>query len=310
MPLLEYLRWIAFTIFLLSSKTAISASFTDSLGNTIELAAPPQRIVTLAYAFTDALAAIDMTPVGIADDHDPQNLHPSVRRQLQHWVSVGTRTAPDLEQIAALKPDLIIGDVNRHQASYATLSQIAPTVMLPSRGETYEENLAVAAQIGTLVGEEARMTARLQQHTEFMQQMALQLTPFNSQRILFAIALESGIYAYSDSAYPGGVLKAVGLQVPESVGADHRALQQLSLNEMTRINPDILLSGDMGETNVLQQWQQDPIWANLNAVKQARIYTVDGNYWAHCRGMLASESMADTLLNTLSAPALMTTSVQ
>lgn len=54
------------------------------------------------------------------------------------------RSQPSLEAIAVLKPDLIIADAERHRAIYQDLQRIAPTLLLKSRGETYQENLESA----------------------------------------------------------------------------------------------------------------------------------------------------------------------
>lgn len=299
MSLLGYLRWMTFSLFLFTSPTAFSTTITDSLGNPFTQDTPPQRIITLEYAFADALAAIDISPVGIADDNDPLNLHPAVLAKLEGWVSVGERATPDLEQIAALKPDLIIADVNRHQAMYTALSQIAPTVLLASRGETYQENLDVALKIGDIAGHPELMQARLLQHKNTMQGAADALSRFHGHSVLFAVASENGLYAYSGAAYPGGVLKALKLTVPEKVGEEDRALRQLTFDDIASMDPDILLSGNMAPDSILAQWQQQPAWQSLKAVSSGQLIGVDGNHWANCRGMLASEAMADNLQQAL-----------
>ncbi len=68
----------------------------------------------LELSFADALAAVDVSPIGIADDNDAKRILPEVRAHLKPWQSVGTRAQPSLEAIAALKPDLIIADSSRH----------------------------------------------------------------------------------------------------------------------------------------------------------------------------------------------------
>ncbi len=40
----------------------------------------PQRIVVLELSFADALAAVDLSPVGIADDNDPRAFCPRSAR--------------------------------------------------------------------------------------------------------------------------------------------------------------------------------------------------------------------------------------
>ncbi|MEI8597484.1 ABC transporter substrate-binding protein [Vibrio sp. M60_M31a] len=75
-----------------------------------------------------------MSPVGVADDKDPTRIIPQVRDLIEPWTSVGMRSQPNLEVIAQLKPDLIIADSYRHKISLHDLSQIAPTILLKSRG--------------------------------------------------------------------------------------------------------------------------------------------------------------------------------
>lgn len=92
---------------------AFAATVQDEHG-TFTLEKTPQRIVVLELSFADALAAVDVIPIGIADDNDAKRILPEVRAHLKPWQSVGTRAQPSLEAIAALKPDLIIADSSRH----------------------------------------------------------------------------------------------------------------------------------------------------------------------------------------------------
>jgi iron complex transport system substrate-binding protein len=128
---------------LLVLSQAFAATVQDEHG-TFTLDKVPQRIVVLELSFADALAAVDVSPVGIADDNDAKRILPEVRAHLQPWQSVGTRAQPSLEAISALKPDLIIADSSRHSGIYPALQQIAPVLLLKSRNETYAENLQSA----------------------------------------------------------------------------------------------------------------------------------------------------------------------
>ncbi|MQH48886.1 ABC transporter substrate-binding protein, partial [Escherichia coli] len=92
----------------------------------------PKRVVVLEYSFADYLAALDMKPVGIADDGSTKNITKSVRDKIGAYESVGSRPQPNMEVISKLKPDLIIADVSRHKKIKSELSKIAPTIMLVS----------------------------------------------------------------------------------------------------------------------------------------------------------------------------------
>ncbi|HAJ5127707.1 TPA: Fe(3+) dicitrate ABC transporter substrate-binding protein FecB, partial [Escherichia coli] len=172
----------------------------------------PQRIVVLELSFADALAAVDVSPIGIADDNDAKRILPEVRAHLKPWQSVGTRAQPSLEAIAALKPDLIIADSSRHAGVYIALQQIAPVLLLKSRNETYAENLQSAAIIGEMVGKKREMQARLEQHKERMAQWASQLP--KGTRVAFGTSREQQFNLHTQETWTGSVLASLGLNVP------------------------------------------------------------------------------------------------
>ncbi|MBY7973165.1 ABC transporter substrate-binding protein [Vibrio fluvialis] len=272
---------------------ASAVTVTDSHGE-FTLNKVPQRIVALEFSFVDALAAVDVSPVGIADDNDPSRLLPAVSAKLGQWQSVGTRSQPSLEVIASLKPDLIIADVDRHSAVYRDLSKIAPTLLLPSRRETYEDNLKSAAIIGKVIGKEAEMQQRLAQHHQLMAHYAAQLSGLNNQTVQFGVARENGFYAHSVESYAGGVIHALGLAAPTGL-RNENASRQISLEQLLALNPNYLVVGDYTEQSIVSRWQKQPLWNVLNAVRAKQVLHVDGNMWARCRGILAAEYMAADL---------------
>ncbi|ENI4484492.1 ABC transporter substrate-binding protein [Vibrio fluvialis] len=273
---------------------AAAVTVTDSHGE-FTLNQVPQRIVALEFSFVDALAAVDVSPVGIADDNDPSRLLPAVSAKLGQWQSVGTRSQPSLEVIASLKPDLIIADVDRHSAVYRDLSKIAPTLLLPSRRETYEDNLKSAAIIGKVIGKEAEMQQRLAQHHQLMDHYAAQLSGLNNQTVQFGVARENDFYAHSAESYAGGVIHALGLAAPTGL-KNENASRQISLEQLLALNPNYLVVGDYTEKSIVSRWQKQPLWNVLSAVRAKQVLHVDGNMWARCRGILAAEYMAADLV--------------
>ena len=131
-----------------------------------EIDTTPQRVVVLEFSFVDALAAVGVSPVGVADDNDASRVIPAVRKLINPWKSVGMRAQPSLEAIAVLKPDLIIADAERHRTVLKDLQRIAPTLLLKSRGETYQENLESARKIGAALNQHSAMEQRIERHTK------------------------------------------------------------------------------------------------------------------------------------------------
>lgn len=277
----------------LMSFSALSQarSVQDEQG-TFELEAIPQRIVVLEFSFVDALAAVDVSPVGVADDNDAIRVIPAVRAKIEPWQSVGMRSQPSLEAIAVLKPDLIIADAERHRAIYQDLQRIAPTLLLKSRGETYQENLESAQKIGVAIGKQAQMTQRIELHkqtmAEFKQHFATQET------IQFGVVSDKGMWLHSPVSYAGGVLSTLGIQSPLAP-SEQNAYIPTSFELLLKTNPDWLLVGLYSQPNIVDEWRKNPLFKLLTAAKKRQLVEVSPELWSLNRGMLAAEEIARNL---------------
>ena len=281
-----------FTGLLLVTSHAFAVTVQDEHG-TFTLDKTPQRIVVLELSFADALAAIDVSPVGIADDNDASRILPEVRAHLKPWESVGTRAQPSLEAISALKPDLIIADSSRHSGIYSALQQIAPVLLLKSRNETYNDNVRSAAIIGDVVGRHAQMDSRLKQHQQKMAQWASQLP--EGSLVVFGTSREQQFNLHSQDTYTGSVLASLGLNVPAPIGG--ASMPSIGLEQLLAINPSWLLVAHYRQESIVKRWEQDPLWQMLTAAQKQQVASVDSNAWARMRGIFAAERIASDTVN-------------
>jgi iron complex transport system substrate-binding protein len=110
------------------------------------LPARPLRIVVLEFMFAEDLAALGITPVGMADrEYYPVWIGYDDAR-LASVPDIGTRQEPSLEAIAAAKPDLILGVGLRHTPIFAALERIAPSVLF-KYGPNFTEDGARVTQL-------------------------------------------------------------------------------------------------------------------------------------------------------------------
>jgi iron complex transport system substrate-binding protein len=144
--------------------------------------APPTRVVAMGWGDAETALALGVQPVGAADwlDFGGEGVGPwAAGRYTAPPEIIGT-LEPSYEQVAALRPDLILdtkssGDGQR----YDLLSRIAPTIALPPGADNYKTTLAdqvtmVAAALGVpergteLVADvEGRFAAAAAAHPEF-----------------------------------------------------------------------------------------------------------------------------------------------
>ena len=262
----------------------------------------PKRIVVLEYSFLGDALALDLTPVGIADDNKPDSIIAEFSKQLSDYTSVGSRYQPSLEAIADLKPDLIIADDERHTVIADELNRIAPSVVLKSRGESYVENIQTAQLVGHIVHQDQKMSQVINTHLKKMADLKSQLaiTPLANHSVQFAIISDKGMWLHGPSSYAGSLLNHLNIKspIPEQTSEAYIAT---SLEQLLAANPDWLLIGRYNEHTIYDEWKSSPLFNQLTAVKKNQVIEVDPNYWALNRSMQSAEYMTAELLKIASS---------
>src|SRR5690606_34816758 len=137
-----------------TSENSTKVEISHVLGTTT-IEGKPQRIVTLFQGATDTLVQFKVTPVGVVESWSQQPMYDYLKDNLKDVAYVGLETQPNLEEISALKPDLIIATQVRHEEIYEQFSQIAPTVVTSILYDFRE----TANIIGQAIGDEDTATA-------------------------------------------------------------------------------------------------------------------------------------------------------
>ena len=273
---------------LMVSTFASAVTVKDAKGE-FTLDKTPSRVVVLEYSFVDALAQVGVSPVGVADDNKIDRILPQVREKIAAWQSVGTRSQPSLEVIASLKPDLIIADPSRHTAVFEELKKIAPTVMFDSRHESYQENLETAQKIGDLVGKSAEMKAKINEHNDYIANIAKNLG-VQGKKASFGTSREDKFNIQNDNGYVGSFLTTLGF-APTKLNSD-QAFVEINLEQLVMEKPEYLFIAHYRDESIARKWEAEPLWKAIPAVKANHVYSVDADMWARGRGLEASKIMA------------------
>ena len=273
---------------LMVSAFASAVTVKDAKGE-FTLDKTPSRVVALEYSFVDALAQVGVSPVGVADDNKVDRILPQVREKIAAWQSVGTRSQPSLEVIASLKPDLIIADPSRHTAVFEELKKIAPTVMFDSRHESYQENLETAQKIGDLVGKSAEMKAKINEHNDYIANIAKNLG-VQGKKASFGTSREDKFNIQNDNGYVGSFLTTLGF-APTKLNSD-QAFVEINLEQLVMEKPEYLFIAHYRDESIARKWEVEPLWKAIPAVKANHVYSVDSDMWARGRGLEASKIMA------------------
>lgn len=144
---INLLGLILLTSTLLCSFYTRAYSVTDSRG-IVEFNSPPQRVVVLDWDLLEQLLTLEVTPIGATELESYQQwvVDPVVPSSVKE---VGTRAEPNLEQIAALKPDVIIAS-SAQEDLLPLLEKIAPVVYLSNFARQDDSGLVAIAHFKTL----------------------------------------------------------------------------------------------------------------------------------------------------------------
>ncbi|KAB2491569.1 ABC transporter substrate-binding protein [Priestia endophytica] len=269
-----------------SSSKEETRTVQHELGKT-EITGTPKRVVTLELSFVDSLNALGVEPVGIADDNKKDMIEKLVDKKMD-YTSVGTREQPNLEVISSLQPDLIIADAQRHKAIYKELQQIAPTVVLKSRESTYEENLDAFTTIAKAMNKEEQGKKRLEEHKQTMKDLKEKLADNEKATVLPAVVRDTSFQAHTSSSYDGQLLEQIGFKNPIDT---KDAYAQMNLEQLSKIDPDILILANNEGKLLTDEWKDNPLWKDLKAVKNNQVYNVDRDLWTRFRGIISAENI-------------------
>jgi iron complex transport system substrate-binding protein len=253
-------------------------SITHVMGETC-VPIEPQRVITLGVL--GHVLPLDVEPVGAIEWGGEMGQFPDyLQPHTEEIVYLGQGGQPNLERIAQLKPDLILG-TEADREIYHHLSQIAPTVLIAGRSTgAWKEQLY---QVGVILGKTEqvdRVLAEYQQRVEWLQQQ-LGTDRLASLVISFVRVDPSQLQIPQQQLFASTIFQDVGLSRPPSQNKDG-FYETVSLEKLPEIDGDVILvmAGwqDGDRSNPTQQLADHPLWLQLNAVQQGQVYVVP-DYW-------------------------------
>ncbi|NBD33520.1 MAG: ABC transporter substrate-binding protein [Cyanobacteria bacterium] len=255
----------------------------------------PQRVVALDYGALESAIALDMLPIATILNGNLSEQPAYLRPHLEDMESLGLGNQANLEKIAQLNPDLIIGCQCYSGGVYEQLSQIAPTVLTEDVAQAWQENFLF---YGKVFGKQQKAQDILKQ----LQQQLDNLDLPQAVQVSVARIFPSHVRLYLKDSFSGQILEMAGLNRPPS--QDKRNYQQqIGKERWEMIDGDVLFIITVGDEaeKALTQLEKDPLWSQLEVVqrdgfagsqREHRAYPVPG-YWVGSGVLAAQEVMND-----------------
>ncbi len=266
----------------------------DGLDRKVTLPRMPARIVSLAPKNTELLFAIGAGEqvVGVTRFC---NFPPEARRREQ--IGGFSSESQSLERIVALKPDLVVAAGELQWPSITELERLG--VPVASLGaESLAGRYRELDLLGRLTGHEvdaARLTEVLKHRVERVVETARTIKPEQRVTVFYHVWSEPLLGAGAGS-YIGDLIELCG---GINVISDARErYPHISQEVLFARNPEVILAPTAeAERLTVERLRMRPGWSNLRAVRNNRVYLIDGDLISRCGPRLvdALEIMARSL---------------
>ncbi|AZM57721.1 iron-siderophore ABC transporter substrate-binding protein [Streptomyces sp. WAC 01529] len=260
----------------------------------------PERVVVLDTAELDSAISLGVKPVGAthveAESGFPEYLP---KEKVSGIKDVGEMMTPNMEAIAALKPDLILTSKIRHAAKYDQLKKIAPTVMTETTGFPWKENFQVHADALGKRAEAKKVVSAYEAHTKKVTEAIGGPAKAKQTKVNVIRFVEGAdIRLYGEQSYIATLLKDVGLgRAPISAKAKDGFSYDLSPEKIDLADTDVIFQSTYGDPKKAKQTQTtgSGLWKNMKAVKSGNVHTVEDELWLQGIGYTAADKILDEM---------------
>jgi iron complex transport system substrate-binding protein len=250
-------RWafLALLLLLVAFK-AHAVRVTDDRGVAVELAQPPQRIVSMLPSLTETVCELGRCDalVGV----DSFSNWPEQVRALPH---LGGLEDASIERIVALAPDIVFMSAGARAVGRLEALGMKVFAMEP---KTVADVHRVFTTVGRLLSRE-REAAAARDRLERGIELAARSLPASQRNRTVYFEVDSGPYAASEASHIGELLSRLGAVniVPARLGS----VPKLNPEFVVRADPEIIILSNRDAPGLTAR----PGWSRIRAVRDGQV---------------------------------------
>jgi len=294
-----------------TSETAAEPVTITGTNGEVTLDAPAKKVVVLEWTYAEDLLAVGVQPAGMADIADYGN-YVNIEPQLDDTVAdVGGRQEPNLEAIAAIEPDLIIGVSFRHDAMLEDLEKIAPTVIFNPYPEDesidlYQEMETMFKEIAKAVGKTAEADQVLADLEGVYEEKAAEIeaAELKTKDVILTLAYTGAqapeIRVFTPNSMASIILERIGLNnVHQPDQFEVFGSSTFNVEGLVKYEDANYLYTVPDEDNIYEnQLKGNKVWENLAFVKEGRTYDLGADTWLY-GGPLSAETLVNQITDVM-----------
>ncbi len=278
-----------------NSSSASSEVTVKTANGNVKVPTNPKKIVTLDLGAADTIRALgkESSIVGM-----PKKTLPAYLKNLPSSIkNVGSMKEPDLEAIAALKPDLIIA-FGRTAQYVKKLKEIAPTVLFQTDNKDYwSSSKKNILSLASIFGEDGTKKAKSELAKLDKEIQTVVAANEKSNKNALAMMLNEGaMSAFGAKSRFAFLYSTLKFKPTDAKIKESRHGQEVSFESIKQINPDIIfvlnrtlaISGDNSANKDLLN---NSLIQETNAAKNKTIVNLTSDLWYLSGGGLESTKL-------------------
>ncbi|MBF2050117.1 MAG: iron-siderophore ABC transporter substrate-binding protein [Elainella sp. C42_A2020_010] len=251
-----------------------------------QVPASPQRVITLDTNLLATALVLGNQPVGTVAwlDIGGQTMLGPIKPYLEDHAQELTilgYSEVNLEKVLLVKPDLILGN-HHYEAIYDQLSRIAPTVLYEYSGNGNRGWKNMMRFCGDVFGKPQAAEKLVNEYYQRTQELRQKMGDRASNIQVSVISPESnGVRLMYKGSLGGTVLEDVGLSRPPEQDKDE-VNSLVSFESIPQMDGDVIFVVsfmDEDSLDLVNQLKKQPLWSQLEAIKQGKVYLVDAQHW-------------------------------
>ena len=248
--------------FLLSTfsfATTYPLTVTDDLGREVTLGAEPMRIITMIPSHTETVCALGACERLVG--HDEFSNYPT---EVEGLPVLGSAFSPNVEEIVALEPDLVLVDESSEIAQ--TLENLGLTVYAGT-AQTYEEVFDFFEVIGQLINQETEAALLSGQIRGTVDTIGALTADLEAPSVFYE--LDATPYSVGPDSFIGLIMQKAGGQTIVEAGMGD--FPQIDPEFIVAADPDVIILADAAFGESAETLAARPGWDNLSALQSGRV---------------------------------------
>ena len=240
-----------------------SAALVDDFGDTIRLSAAPTRVVSLNPVTTELVFALGVGHLLVG--RTSWDLFPEAARAVP---DLGAGMQPNVEAVLGQRPDLVLLYASESNRLAAQQLRAAGVATLTYRTDRVADFARVVPVIATALGVAAQ--GELVRDSVLASLAAVRALPRPGRAVrAYWHIWDAPLMTIGGGSYLTELLEIAGA---ENVFGDMaQPSPQVSMEEIARRDPDVILAGPVGAERI----RQGPAWRTVRAVREGRVITLD-----------------------------------